>query len=81
MSLYTEEIRRIHKSIKCKYPGLIWDIIEYDGYLTMCLYRNNFGRLAPVIQEYVANEFIPTVMQKTWDADTPIYLEVRNESG
>lgn len=81
MSLYTEDIRRIHKSIKCKYPGLIWDTIEYDGYLTMCLYRDNFESLPKHVREYIANEYIPQVMEKTWAAGTPIYVEVRNVAG
>ena len=78
MTLYTPELRRILKSVRCKYPGLIWDVIEYEDSLAMCLYRDNFSALEVRVQEYIANEFVPKILNEAWSNDTPMFLEVRD---
>jgi hypothetical protein len=81
MSWYTQDLRRILKAVPCKYPGLIWDVIEYEDHLSMCLYRDNFSSLDVKVQEYIANEFVPSVLNAAWSNDTPMFLEVRDVAG
>lgn len=42
-SLYTEDVRRVFKTIRPPYPGFIVDIVEYPerNYLALRVYRDN----------------------------------------
>jgi hypothetical protein len=42
-SLYTDEVRRVFKSIRPPLPGFIVDMTEYElrGYLALRVYRDN----------------------------------------
>lgn len=41
MSKYTPEAQRIFKAIKAPYPDFIVDVVEYNDYLALRVYKDN----------------------------------------
>lgn len=41
MSLYTDKVRKVFKTIKPPYPNFIVDMVEYDDYLALRVYKDN----------------------------------------
>lgn len=40
-SQYTDEVKKLIHTIKPPYPGLILDVVEYEDYLALRVYRPN----------------------------------------
>ncbi|QZE11517.1 hypothetical protein SEA_JADA_177 [Streptomyces phage Jada] len=41
MSLYTPEVQKVFKTIKPPYPNFIVDMVEYQDYLALRVYKDN----------------------------------------
>ncbi|QIQ63036.1 hypothetical protein SEA_MOAB_176 [Streptomyces phage Moab] len=41
MSLYTETVQKVFKSIRPPYPNFIVDMVEYEDYLSLRVYKDN----------------------------------------
>lgn len=45
-SQYTPEIQKLLHTIKPPHPGFIIDVVEYDDYLALRVYRDNIERFS-----------------------------------
>lgn len=41
MSKYTTSVQRIFKGTRCPYPNFIVDIVEFEDYLALRVYKDN----------------------------------------
>ncbi|QQO39833.1 hypothetical protein SEA_BELFORT_174 [Streptomyces phage Belfort] len=41
MSLYTNNVRKIFKTMQAPYPNFVVDIVEYPDYLSLRVYKDN----------------------------------------
>lgn len=60
------------------YRGLEYDIVEYPGYYTMRLYRDNFDSF-PDNKRLAFSEWISEIIKNTRAVGIDFYLEVYND--
>lgn len=74
MTLYSDEIRALVRNTG--FPkGLRHDIVEYDDYLALRFYRDNFETFDGVDKERTATQ-IQQLFAKVRGMGCPFYLEV-----
>jgi len=75
MSLYTDEVRRIVKTIKAPSRHFIYDVIEYPRWLTLRMYRDNF-ELLPEDMRVSTAMWMQEQLKRVNATGIPCYLEI-----
>jgi len=78
-SLYSDEIRNYIRTRSWP-AGLLYEIVEYEGYLGFRLFRNNFNSFDGEDRLQIAMT-VKEIMEKIRADGIPIYMEVVRENG
>lgn len=73
-SLYTQEVKNIIHGRKPPYPGFILDVAEYETYITLRFYRENFHEFSD--GQMIGISLWLTELMTIIRVITPCYLEV-----
>ena len=71
-------VRKIIQLKNAPYKGLQYDIVEYPGYFTIRLYRDNFDSF-PDTKRLAFSEWISEIIKNVRASGVDIYLEVYND--
>lgn len=72
--IYDDALRAVFRSMPCPYEDLVAHVVEYEHWLTLRLYRDNFESFGH-FQKLAITQWVEEVMQ-TMSKFTTIYLEV-----
>lgn len=74
MNLYNNDIKEYVASRKWP-KGLVFDVVEYEGYLAFRFYRDNFNTFDSADRLQIAGQ-VKEVMEKIRIDGVPTYMEV-----
>ena len=78
-SLYSDEIRR-YINTRSWPKRIVWEVIEYEGYLGFRLFRDNFNAFDGEDRMQIAM-MVKEIMEKIRKDGVPIYMEVAAGNG